>query len=293
MKTSLSLTKRNLIVFFRDIGAVSLSLIASLVLFVLYVGFLGGLQVDTLQEEFPNASVDDINWFVSTWVFAGIVMITTVTTGIAGLGTFVSDRASGRYRDFLVAPAKSWQLIFGYMVSSALVAIIMSGIVLAVGELYLLVRGFPVADFPSVMLALGYIVLVSLTFSGISAFIVTFIKSVGAFAALSTVVGTLVGFLAGAYLPLGLLPPTVVNMLNVLPFSHASMLIRRPLTEPAIEALADNQPQAIDAVHEYYGVDLFIGDFEVSQSLALGVLVAVMIVFASVATLRIRNVLQK
>ena len=37
MKTSLSLTKRNLIVFFRDIGAVSLSLIASLVLFVLYV----------------------------------------------------------------------------------------------------------------------------------------------------------------------------------------------------------------------------------------------------------------
>lgn len=293
MRISLSVAKRNLVVFFRDIGAVSLSLVASLVLFVLYVGFLGGLQVETLQEELPGASVDDINWFVSTWVFAGIVMITTVTTGIAGLGALVSDRASGRYRDFLVAPVRNWQLIFGYMVSSALVAIIMSGIVLAVGEVYLLAQGLPMADAAALLQALGYIVLVSLTFSGISAFVVTFIKSEGAFAALSAVVGTLIGFFAGAYLPLGMLPPSMVNVLNVLPFSQAAMVIRRPLTGPAIEAVTGGQVQAEDAVREYYGVDLFVGEFAVTQTLAVGVLLAVMVVFAAVATLRIRKVLQR
>lgn len=293
MKTTFNLTKRNLTVFFRDIGAVSLSLIASLVLFVLYVGFLGGLQVDSLQVKFPDATLDDINWFVSTWVFAGIVMITTVTTGIAGLGTFVSDRSSGRYRDFLVAPVKSWQLIAGYMVSSALVAIVMSGVVLLIGESYLLVRGYPVASALAMLQTLGYIVLLSLTFSGVSAFVVTFIKSIGAFAALSTVVGTLVGFLAGAYLPLGLLPPTVVNAINVLPFSQASMLIRVPLTEPALNAVAGSQAQAVTAVRAFYGVDLSVGDFAITQGLAVGLLVAVMVVFATVATLRIRKVLQK
>ncbi|NYI42838.1 ABC transporter permease [Demequina lutea] len=293
MKTTLTLTQRNLTVFFRDVGAVSLSLVASLVLFVLYVGFLGGLQVDSLQAQFPDASVDNINWFVSTWVFAGIVMITTVTTGIAGLGTFVSDRSSGRYRDFLVAPVKSWQLIAGYMVSSALVAIVMSGVVLLIGESYLLARGYPVAGALAMLQTLGYIVLLSLTFSGVSAFVVTFIKSIGAFAALSTVVGTLVGFLAGAYLPLGLLPPAVVNAINVLPFSQASMLIRIPLTEPAIEAVTGNQVQAVAAVRAFYGVDLSVGDFAITQGLAVGLLFAVMVVFATVATLRIRKVLQK
>jgi multidrug/hemolysin transport system permease protein len=293
VKTALTLTRRNLTLFFRDVGAVSLSLIASLILFVLYVGFLGGLQVDNLQVKFPDAAVDDINWFVSTWVFAGIVMITTVTTGIAGLGTFVSDRSSGRYRDFLVAPVKSWQLVVGYMASSALVAIVMSGVVLIGGEAFLLVRGYPVAGALAILQTLCYIVLLSLTFSGISAFVVTFIKTIGAFAAFSAVAGTLVGFLAGAYLPLGLLPSAVVNAINVLPFSEASMLIRIPLTEPAIEALTGNQAQGVSAVREFYGVDLSVGDFVVTQGLAIGLLIAVMVLFAAVATLRIRRVLQK
>ena len=293
MRTTLSLIQRNLRVFFRDIGAVCLSLIASLVLFVLYVGFLGGLQVDTLQEKFPHAAMGDINWFVSTWVFSGIVMITTVTTGIAGLGTFVSDRSAGRYKDFLVSPVRSWQLIVGYMVSSAIIAVIMSVIVLAIGEGYLWIRGYEVASVWSLLQTLGYIILLSLTFSGISAFVVTFIKSLGAFAALSTVVGTLVGFLAGAYLPLGLLPKTVVNVLNVLPFSQASMLIRLPLTGSAIERLTGGQSQAVKAVNAYYGVDLSVGSVSISSTLATVVLVVFLLAFAALASVRIRNVLRK
>ncbi|MFO7689294.1 MAG: ABC transporter permease [Cryobacterium sp.] len=288
-----SLVHRNLQVFFRDIGAVALSLLAALVLFLLYVAFLGGLQVETLQEQLPAASVADIEWFVSSWVFAGIVMITTVTTGIAGLATFVQDRASGRYKDFLVAPVRGWQLIAGYLVSSALIAVLMSVVVLAIGQLYLVLTGYPPATAWQLLQTLAAIVLLSLTFSGMSAFVVTFVKSTGAFGALSTVVGTVVGFLAGAYLPLGLLSATVVNTLNVLPFSQAAMLVRLPLTENSVSELTGGNAEAGRVLNEYFGMTLLVNDAVVSPLLSVMVLLALLVLFTGSASLRIGVVLRR
>ena len=47
----------------------------------------------------------------------------------------------------------------------------------------------------------------------------TFVNSTSSFTTVSTITGTLLGFLAGAYLPLGLLSKSVVNVINALPFS--------------------------------------------------------------------------
>ena len=49
---------------------------------------------------------------------------------------------------------------------------------------------------------MGYVVLFAFAFSAISSFVITFISSRNGFTALSTIVGTLLGFLAGA-LPAG------------------------------------------------------------------------------------------
>ena len=293
MRTVFSLIRRNLRVFFRDIAAVCLSLLAALVLFVLYVAFLGGLQVDTLRQQLPAASVADIEWFVSSWVFAGIVMITTVTTGIAGLATFVQDRSSGRYKDFLVAPVRGWQLIAGYLVSSAAIAVVMSVVVLIVGQVYLLISGYPPASALQLLQTLGVIVLLSLTFSGMSAFIVTFVKSTGAFGALSTVIGTVVGFLAGAYLPLGLLSSTVVNTLNVLPFSQAAMLVRLPLTNDSVAQLTGGNAEAARTLNEYFGMTLMVNESTITPWLCVGILLALLLAFTALASLRIGVVLRR
>ena len=289
----MSLIHRNLRVFFRDIAGVCLSLLASLVLFVLYVGFLGGIQVEALQERFPNATAEDIDWFVSTWVFSGIVMITTLTTGVSALSTFVQDRASSRYKDFLVAPVRGWQLIAGYMLSSALIAVLMSSIVLIVGQSYLFIRGYAAVSPLQLAQVLGTIVLLSVTFAGIASFVVTFIKSNGAFTALGTVVGTVAGFLAGAYLPLGVLPANVVNTMNALPFSQAAMLVRLPLTDAAMQNLTGSQAQATEALSAFYGITLSVNNWSISPSTAALALVGLLIVFSTLASVRIRAVLLK
>ncbi len=281
MRTVSILTGRNLRLFFRDRAGVFFSLLSALILIALYALFLGNLQVDNLTERFPNAETGDIHWFVNAWVFAGITMITTLTTALAALAVFVDDRASGRFGDFLVSPIRRVELILGYLLSSFLISLAMTLVILVVGQVYLLSQGDSIMTASEAGETLGYVALSSLAFAALSSFVVTFLRSSGAFAALSTVVGTAIGFLAGAYIPVGTLPDAIVNGINALPFAQSAMLIREPMTAQALTALAGDTGPAVDAVKTFYGISAKVGDFDVTASFAAGVLVAVFVVFAA------------
>lgn len=282
------LMRRNLSLFFRDRMGVFLSLLSAVILFVLYALFLGNLQIENVQEKFPNASGGDIQSFVNSWVFAGIVMITTLTTSLSALNIFVEDRASGRFKDFLVSPVRRSQLIGGYLLSSFIIAVLVSTIILAVGQAYMAVTGHAPTSWGPLVQTFGYICLLSATFSAMSSFVVTFIRSSGAFSSLGTIVGTVIGFLAGAYIPLGTLPAGVTNVINALPFSQAAMLVRGPLTGESINRLAGGESQAVSALDKFYGVDIFVSELAVSVPMAVAVMVGVLVLFAALGMLRIR-----
>ena len=101
-----SIVRRNLRLFFRDRMNVFFSLLGAIILFVLYTLFLARLQIDGLGETFPDATEQEIRAFVDSWMFAGIVMLTTITTGLGALASLVEDGESGRFRDFLVSPVR-------------------------------------------------------------------------------------------------------------------------------------------------------------------------------------------
>lgn len=289
MQITSLLMGRNLSLFFRDKMGVFLSLLSAVILFALYALFLGNLQVENVQENFPNASLDDVKGFVNSWVFAGIVMITTLTTSLSALNIFVEDRASGRFKDFMVSPVRRSHLVGGYLLSSFVIAVLMSTVILVVGQVYMLTTGQAATNWAGLAEAFAYICLLSAAFSALSSFIVTFIRSSSAFSSLGTIVGTIIGFLAGAYIPLGTLPDGVSNVINAMPFSQAAMLVRGPLTEATIDKLAGGQEQAITALDKFYGVDIFVSDFAISVPMAVGVMLAVLVVFAALGMLRIRT----
>jgi len=113
MGVVLGIVARNLRLFFRDRMNVFFSLLAAIILFALYTLFLGNLQSASLETSFPNATSAELKAFVDTWMFAGIVGITSITTGLGALGVLVEDGASGRFRDFLVSPIRRGQLVLG------------------------------------------------------------------------------------------------------------------------------------------------------------------------------------
>ena len=281
------LARRNLRIFFRDRAGVFFSLLSALILIALYALFLGGLQVDNLAERFTNASTGEIQAFVDAWVFAGITMITTLTTGLAALSVFVEDSASGRFKDFLVSPMRRSSIIFGYMISSFVVAVIMTAVVVAVSQVYTLLRGDEPMTPQSLLLTAAYVVVAAAAFSAVSGFVVTFLTSNSAFAALSTIVGTIIGFLAGAYIPAGTLPVAVVNVMNALPFAQAAMLLRQPFISEAAQALTRGNATAEAALNEFYGIAISVGDLEVSNGFALAELAVLFAVFAVLSALRL------
>ncbi|MCL2783034.1 MAG: ABC transporter permease [Propionibacteriaceae bacterium] len=259
MNSVTAVVKRNLIIYFRDPVGVFLSLLSAIVLLLLYLLFLGGLQVNHISDQMPNASSSDIQAFVYSWVFAGIVMITATTTGLGAMGGYVDDRATGRFKEFRVCPLRSSQLVLGYQLAAFLISVFMSTLILLLGYVIVgltkscwiapldLLRGFGLALFEALAL------------SSLLSFLATFTATRSAFTALSTIVGTTLGFFAGAYLPVGLVSSHVASFINVLPFSPAAMLLRDPLAGHALSQLANGSSDADTALREYYGYTLSVG----------------------------------
>ncbi|WP_104196928.1 ABC transporter permease [Cryobacterium sp. M15] len=285
--SALILARRNLRIFFRDRTAVFFSLLSALILIGLYALVLGSLQVDNLQSRFPTATNAEVQAFVDAWVFAGITMITILTTGLAALSVFIEDSSSGRFKDFLVSPIRRASLIFGYMTSSFIVSIVMTVVVVSISQGYTAIRGNATMTATELLLALGYVVVAAAAFSALSGFIVTFVRSNSAFAAMSTIVGTVIGFLAGAYIPAGTLPASVVNVMNAMPFAQAAMLLRQPFTAHSAEALTDGKSEAVSALNDFYGIAISVGDFDVSSAGAFTALAIVCIVFALLSSFRL------
>lgn len=289
MRVVLALTGRNLRTFFRDRMNVVFSLLGALILFGLYALFLGNLQVEGLAQSLPGAATADVRVFVDSWMFAGVVLITTVTSGLGSLAAVVDDTQSGRFREFLVAPVRRAQLVAGYLLAAVVVAVAMSAVVLAASLAYLgLLRGSWL-DPGHVLRVLGVMILSCIAFTAFSALMVSFVRTIGAFSALATIVGTVLGFIAAAYLPMGALPSTVGSVVAALPFAQAGMLLRREYSGDALERVTAQAPGALPELRSYFGLDLEVGGWDVPVWGVLASLLVLTAVCAAVSVLRIRR----
>ncbi len=140
---------------------------------------------------------------------------------------------------------------------------------------------------PDIGLSVVYILVMCATFSAIVSVAVTFISSRGAFASVSTIVGTFVGFLAMAYIPAEAVPGGVVRVLNWLPFAKAAMLVRVPFTARSLSALSKGQAQAEAAFRENYGITVAVAGHQLSSLAVAGILLAIAIVFSVIGSWRL------
>jgi multidrug/hemolysin transport system permease protein len=76
----IAITSRNLKVFFRDKSAVFFSLLAVFIIIGLYALFLGDVWVNSLTE------VHDARFLMDSWIMAGLLAVTSVTTTMGAFG---------------------------------------------------------------------------------------------------------------------------------------------------------------------------------------------------------------
>ena len=157
-------------------------------------------------------------------------------------------------------------------------------ITLFIGEAFCIFIGGSLMPLGQLLISLLYIIINVFTFTCLMFFIATVVHKPNAFAGLSTVIGSLVGFLAGIYLPMGALPNTVQTVLKCLPMIHGASLLRDCLTKEIMDKTFVNCPEElINGYKEAMGISIYFNDVPVSNLFKIIFLLLVGIIFIGIS----------
>lgn len=121
---------------------------------------------------------------------------------------------------------------------------------------------------------IGGIFLSVLSSSSIVLFIVSFFKSQNAFGTASTVIGTLIGFLTGVYIPIGSLPEAVQGIIRAFPVSYSASFFRTVMTEqPAAVSFAGAPESMVRDFDTALGVKFEFGGEMTTPAACIAVMV--------------------
>ena len=229
-----SLVKRNLKLYFRDRTSVFFSMLGVVIIIGLYALFLGELMFGHASEQFAGTPIN-VRFMMDSWIMAGVVIVATVTTTLGAYGATVADNSSKVIYDFRVSPIPRSTIVLSYIISAFCVGLIMSLVSFVFGQFYIVLSGGQIISLGKFIQALGIIMLSVLMNASISFLIITFVKSNNAFGAVSTVFGSIIGFLMGVYIPVGNLPEGLQSFIKVMPLSHPAVLMRQVMMSEAVD----------------------------------------------------------
>lgn len=132
---------------------------------------------------------------------------------------------------------------------------------LVAGEICVWLIGGSLLTIIELIQVIFYIVLNVFFSSSLVFFITNFVHSTSAFSGLSTIIGTLAGFLSAIYIPLGGLPENIQKILKGLPLLPGSSLMREVLTRDILAVTFKNCPEELKMGYmEYMGISIHWGN---------------------------------
>lgn len=278
----LILAKRNLKLFFRDHSAVFFSFLSAIIIIVLYAVFLNG----TLTEPLEDRAVKGADALISSWLMAGVLSVATMSTTMGAFNQMVFDRKRKIVKDFYSSPIARWKVTGGYLSGAIGAGFLLSLATLIMAELYIAAHGGGLLSAGSALKIVGVLALSVLASSSMVLFLVSFFSSEGAFSAVSSILGTLIGFLTGIFLPIGDLPDSVQWAVKVFPVSHAASLLRKILMESSIrDSFGGTPAEAVQQFETHMGVVYQFGSSDVSSLQSIWILVFTAVLFFGLSAL--------
>ncbi|HNZ50883.1 MAG TPA: ABC transporter permease [Bacilli bacterium] len=280
----INIAKRNIRLFFRDKTSVFFSSLSVIIIMSLYVLFLGDMMSNW------EGGVTGVRFLMDSWIVAGLVAASSVTSTLGALGVIVEDYSKNIVKDFYSSPIKKSTLIGGYLISSFVIGTIMSCLALVFGELYIIINGGELLSLFDLLKVFGVIVLSTFANSAILFLVISFIRTQNAFSTLSIIIGTIIGFLMGIYVPVGALPDFIQKLMKVFPGTYSVALFRTIIMkEPMGEVFAQAPEAEMSRFALEMGVVIKIGNWQVTPLFAIMFLVVMGILFYGISILRLRT----
>lgn len=276
------LIKRNLKIFFRDKSAVFFSLLGALIIILLYAFFLHDSY--TLSTE----GMQGVDYLFNAWTMGALITVASITSCLGGYGIMIADEYNKHSKDFMSSPLKTSEIICSYIANGFIISVVMTFATLFFSEVYILVDGGELMRIKEFAQFVPILLLTCLSSNAVMCFIATFLHSAESYNGCSVLVGTLIGFLVGAYVPLGRMPEVVRSILSVLPCTQSASLMRQLLVERASEiSFAGVTSEDYSSFCKAMGIQLYLGNHTFAVWESILIIFASIIVFYLLALFRI------
>lgn len=239
-----SQTIRNLKIFLKDKANIFFALLAPLIVLGLYILFLGRIQTDGLLSALQGMGVSggekEIRSFADCWMLSGVMASACITVPLCACGVMVQDRNRGIRADLAASPIPGWMAPVAYFFSVVAAGLVIGFAVLVICLVWLAASGSWFLSAADVLVLLGTLVLSVLSSSTLLVFVVSFLRTEGAFTGLNVILGTVIGFLIGAYMPLSMFPTGVQYVTLFVPGSYSAGIFRNCFMNGALDNIAQN-----------------------------------------------------
>ncbi len=266
------LVKRNLLMYLRDKGTVFFSLLSMLVVLCLMIFFLGDINIDMLTDNLAalpnrNAAEDKTNAFllVLAWTIGGIVPSNAVMVTLSSYSAMIKDKNSKRSDAIYTSPVNRGIIALSYITSTCLSAIIICSLTFTIAEIYFVIKGASALSLFSHIKVFLFIIVSSFSYSAIMYLFATLVKSESAWSGFGTVIGALVGFFGGTYMPIGQLSPLLQNVVKCTPVIYSTVMFRNVICEDMMGVLFVDVPEEIANIYgETMGISINLFDWNIS-----------------------------
>lgn len=278
----IALIKRHIQLFLKDKASVFFSLLSVFIIVGLYTLFLSE-NVSANLPEFEEREA-----FTFLWMYAGILAVTTATAPLGALGKFVEDQVSKKSEDLLITEISRSTLAYSYIYYSFIIGFIFTSFLFIAGFIYTWISFDLIL--PLSLSLVGILLISTLMHTLIFYLIVAKLKTMSAFSGFSTLVGTLIGFLAGIYVPIGVLPSYLQKIIILFPTTQVTVLLRDVLMEDVLVPIQTLLPKsAYLEIVRTLGVQLKWNDSILSNSFSWAYLLIITFVLFVIVLIKNRE----
>lgn len=256
-KTFFALLKRGLKIFLSDKMSVFLSLLAPLIILMLYVLFLSDIQLENIESALEGMPIEHgvMQGIVDGWMLAGVLATSCITVGFSSQTVLIGDRESGVLNDMLTSPIKRSLLNAGYIACNFVITLVITLIVLAIALIYLAATNWylSAADIGE---CIGILLLSVLSSSLLSGIICIFIRTQSQHGGLTGILSAAIGFFIGAYMPISIFPKAIQYMALFIHGSYSAGIFRNVFTRGALEKVAELSPIVAESINANFSMNM-------------------------------------
>lgn len=254
MKTIISLTKRNIKLFFKDKGMFFTSLITPLILLVLYATFLSNVYRDSFTSSIPpqfNVDSKLIDGLVGGQLISSLLAVSCVTVSFCSNFLMVQDKANGTYNDLNMSPVKPSTLAISYYLATLISSLMVCYFSTALSFVYIACVGWYMS-LADVLLFVFDVFIVVLFGTALSSVVNFFLSTQGQISAVGSIVSSCYGFICGAYMPISSFGSGLQRIISFLPGTYATSILRNHAMRGALSEMENTIPESV--VNEFKSV---------------------------------------